>query len=151
MVRKLSIRPRWPARLQLNDPSPAHFKGDEDVPGLTLHSALWSDDIKLDDKQSVIGTGRDRHATGAVDRRPRRVGHRLPAHRAMGPPAGGPFRPITEGRAVAARASAVLRAVVSLQHVLALRRWPTDVPAQGSDGRTSNGPSTKAMTGIARS
>ncbi|XIA64442.1 flavin-containing monooxygenase [Bradyrhizobium sp. TZ2] len=43
---------------QLNDPSPAHFKGEEDFKGLTLHSALWSDDIKLDGKHvAVIGTG----------------------------------------------------------------------------------------------
>jgi 4-hydroxyacetophenone monooxygenase len=43
---------------QLNDPSPAHFKGEEDFNGLTLHSALWSDDIKLDGKHvAVIGTG----------------------------------------------------------------------------------------------
>ncbi|WP_024514406.1 NAD(P)/FAD-dependent oxidoreductase [Bradyrhizobium sp. Tv2a-2] len=43
---------------QLNDPSPAHFKGEDDFKGLTLHSALWSDDIKLDGKRvAVIGTG----------------------------------------------------------------------------------------------
>src|SRR5207249_7162001 len=27
---------------QLNDPSPAHFKGEEEFAGLKLHSALWS-------------------------------------------------------------------------------------------------------------
>src|SRR2546421_12190376 len=43
---------------QLNDPSPAHFNGEEDFSGLKLHSALWSDDIKLDGKRvAVIGTG----------------------------------------------------------------------------------------------
>src|SRR6476469_2498170 len=43
---------------QLNDPHPAHFKGEEDFKGLTLHSALWSDDFKLDGKHvAVIGTG----------------------------------------------------------------------------------------------
>jgi 4-hydroxyacetophenone monooxygenase len=43
---------------QLNDPSPAHFKGEEEFGGLTLHSARWSDDIKLDGKRvAVIGTG----------------------------------------------------------------------------------------------
>ena len=43
---------------QLNDPSPAHFKGEEDFKGEMLHSALWSDDIKLDGKHvAVIGTG----------------------------------------------------------------------------------------------
>ncbi len=43
---------------QLNDPSRAHFRGEEDFRGLILHSALWSDDIKLDGKRvAVIGTG----------------------------------------------------------------------------------------------
>jgi len=43
---------------QLNDPSPAHFTGEQDFAGLMLHSALWSDDIKLDGKRvAVIGTG----------------------------------------------------------------------------------------------
>ncbi|MGY3488842.1 4-hydroxyacetophenone monooxygenase [Bradyrhizobium sp. USDA 4011] len=43
---------------QLNDPSPASFKGDEKFTGLKIHSALWSDDIKLDGKHvAVIGTG----------------------------------------------------------------------------------------------
>ncbi|KWV49891.1 monooxygenase [Bradyrhizobium macuxiense] len=43
---------------QLNDPSPARFKGDEDFKGLKIHSARWSDDIKLDGKHvAVIGTG----------------------------------------------------------------------------------------------
>ena len=43
---------------QLNDPSPAHFKGEEDFKGEMLHSALWTDDIKLDGKHvAVIGTG----------------------------------------------------------------------------------------------
>ena len=43
---------------QLNDPSRAHFKGEETFKGTILHSALWSDDIKLDDKHvAVIGTG----------------------------------------------------------------------------------------------
>jgi 4-hydroxyacetophenone monooxygenase len=43
---------------QLNDPSRAHFKGEEDFAGTTLHSALWSDDIKFDGKHvAVIGTG----------------------------------------------------------------------------------------------
>ncbi len=43
---------------QLNDPSPARFKGDENFAGLTLHSALWSGDIELDGKHvAVIGTG----------------------------------------------------------------------------------------------
>jgi 4-hydroxyacetophenone monooxygenase len=43
---------------QLNDPSRAHFGDEEDFQGLILHSALWSDDIKLDGKRlAVIGTG----------------------------------------------------------------------------------------------
>ncbi|GAC1333934.1 MAG: NAD(P)/FAD-dependent oxidoreductase [Bradyrhizobium sp.] len=43
---------------QLNDPAPAHFPGQEDFKGQTLHSALWSDDINLDGKRvAVIGTG----------------------------------------------------------------------------------------------
>lgn len=43
---------------QLNDPLPARFNGDEDFKGLKVHSALWSDDIKLDGKRvAVIGTG----------------------------------------------------------------------------------------------
>jgi len=43
---------------QLNDPSRAHFEGEEDFQGLILHSALWSDDIKIDGKRvAVIGTG----------------------------------------------------------------------------------------------
>ena len=43
---------------QLNDPSRAHFKGEEDFQGLILHSALWSEDIKLEGKRvAVIGTG----------------------------------------------------------------------------------------------
>jgi 4-hydroxyacetophenone monooxygenase len=43
---------------QLNDPSRAHFKGEADFQGLILHSALWSEDIKLEGKRvAVIGTG----------------------------------------------------------------------------------------------
>jgi 4-hydroxyacetophenone monooxygenase len=43
---------------QLNDPSRAHFNGEEDFKGLILHSALWPDDLNLDDKRvAVIGTG----------------------------------------------------------------------------------------------
>jgi 4-hydroxyacetophenone monooxygenase len=43
---------------QLNDPAPAHFKGEDDFQGLAVHSALWSDDINLDGKRvAVIGTG----------------------------------------------------------------------------------------------
>ena len=43
---------------QLNDPSRAHFRSEEDFQGLILHSALWSDDIKLDGKRvAVVGTG----------------------------------------------------------------------------------------------
>src|SRR5260221_10610332 len=43
---------------QLNDPSPAHFKGEQDFAGLMLHSALWSEDIQFDGKHvAVIGTG----------------------------------------------------------------------------------------------
>ncbi|MGL9622706.1 NAD(P)/FAD-dependent oxidoreductase [Bradyrhizobium sp. U531] len=43
---------------QLNDPSRACFKGEENFKGTILHSALWSDDIKLDGKHvAVIGTG----------------------------------------------------------------------------------------------
>ncbi|MBR0795893.1 NAD(P)/FAD-dependent oxidoreductase [Bradyrhizobium jicamae] len=43
---------------QLNDPSPARFKRDEDFRGLRIHSARWSDDIELDGKHvAVIGTG----------------------------------------------------------------------------------------------
>jgi 4-hydroxyacetophenone monooxygenase len=43
---------------QLNDPAPAHFRGEEDFQGLILHSALWSDGVKLDGKRvAVIGTG----------------------------------------------------------------------------------------------
>jgi 4-hydroxyacetophenone monooxygenase len=43
---------------QLNDPSRAHFKDEAQFTGQILHSALWSDDIKLDGKNvAVIGTG----------------------------------------------------------------------------------------------
>ena len=43
---------------QLNDPSRAHFKGEDDFSGQILHSALWSDNIQLDGKHvAVIGTG----------------------------------------------------------------------------------------------
>jgi 4-hydroxyacetophenone monooxygenase len=43
---------------QLNDPSRAHFKGEEDFQGQILHSALWSEDVKLDGRRvAVIGTG----------------------------------------------------------------------------------------------
>jgi 4-hydroxyacetophenone monooxygenase len=43
---------------QLNDPAPARFKDDETFKGPKIHSALWSDDIKLDGKHvAVIGTG----------------------------------------------------------------------------------------------
>jgi 4-hydroxyacetophenone monooxygenase len=43
---------------QLNDPSRAHFRGEEAFGGLILHSALWSDDIDVSDKRvAVIGTG----------------------------------------------------------------------------------------------
>jgi 4-hydroxyacetophenone monooxygenase len=43
---------------QLNDPAPARFRGEEEFAGLKLHSALWSDDIRLDGKHvAVIGTG----------------------------------------------------------------------------------------------
>jgi 4-hydroxyacetophenone monooxygenase len=43
---------------QLNDPAPARFKDDETFKGQRIHSALWSNDIKLDGKRvAVIGTG----------------------------------------------------------------------------------------------
>ena len=43
---------------QLNDPSRARFKGEEDFKGKILHSALWSEDIELDGKHvAIIGTG----------------------------------------------------------------------------------------------
>ena len=43
---------------QLNDPSRAHFKDEEGFAGTMLHSALWSEDIKVDGKHvAVIGTG----------------------------------------------------------------------------------------------
>jgi 4-hydroxyacetophenone monooxygenase len=43
---------------QLNDPSRAHFQGEGEFGGQILHSALWSEDIKLDGKRvAVIGTG----------------------------------------------------------------------------------------------
>jgi 4-hydroxyacetophenone monooxygenase len=43
---------------QLNDPSRAHFRGEEDFRGQILHSALWSEDFKLEGKRvAVIGTG----------------------------------------------------------------------------------------------
>jgi 4-hydroxyacetophenone monooxygenase len=43
---------------QLNDPSRAHFRSEEEFRGRILHSALWSDDIRLDGKRvAVIGTG----------------------------------------------------------------------------------------------
>jgi 4-hydroxyacetophenone monooxygenase len=43
---------------QLNDPSRAPFRGEADFQGLILHSALWSEDIKIDGKRvAVIGTG----------------------------------------------------------------------------------------------
>ncbi|MBB4425518.1 4-hydroxyacetophenone monooxygenase [Bradyrhizobium sp. CIR48] len=43
---------------QLNDPSRAHFEGEDKFTGTILHSALWSDDINIDGKHvAVIGTG----------------------------------------------------------------------------------------------
>lgn len=43
---------------QLNDPSRARFKGEEDFAGTIFHSAMWSDDIRVDGKHvAVIGTG----------------------------------------------------------------------------------------------
>jgi 4-hydroxyacetophenone monooxygenase len=43
---------------QLNDPAPARFKDDETFKGQKIHSALWSNNIKLDGKHvAVIGTG----------------------------------------------------------------------------------------------
>ncbi|WP_038956295.1 NAD(P)/FAD-dependent oxidoreductase, partial [Bradyrhizobium japonicum] len=43
---------------QLNDPSRAHFKGEDNFKGTILHSALWSDDVNLEGKHvAVIGTG----------------------------------------------------------------------------------------------
>jgi 4-hydroxyacetophenone monooxygenase len=43
---------------QLNDPSRAHFENEGEFLGRILHSALWSDDIRLDGKRvAVIGTG----------------------------------------------------------------------------------------------
>ena len=43
---------------QLNDPSRAHFNGEEEFKGLILHSALWPDNLKLEGKRvAVIGTG----------------------------------------------------------------------------------------------
>jgi 4-hydroxyacetophenone monooxygenase len=43
---------------QLNDPSRAHFKGEENFRGQVLHSALWSDDVDIAGKRvAVIGTG----------------------------------------------------------------------------------------------
>src|SRR5436190_3927229 len=43
---------------QLNDPSPAHFEGEEDFSGLKLHSVLWSDGINIEGKRvAVVGTG----------------------------------------------------------------------------------------------
>ena len=43
---------------QLNDPSRARFRGEEDFAGTIFHSAMWSDDIKVDGKHvAVIGTG----------------------------------------------------------------------------------------------
>ena len=43
---------------QLNDPSRAQFKGEQDFRGQILHSALWSEEFKLEGKRvAVIGTG----------------------------------------------------------------------------------------------
>lgn len=43
---------------QLNDPAPARFRDDDTFKGQKVHSALWSDDIKLDGRHvAVIGTG----------------------------------------------------------------------------------------------
>jgi 4-hydroxyacetophenone monooxygenase len=43
---------------QLNDPSRARFKGEEDFRGTILHSALWSETIDVAGKHvAVIGTG----------------------------------------------------------------------------------------------
>ncbi len=43
---------------QLNDPLPADFKGQEEFRGLRLHSAAWTDDLKVGGKHvAVIGTG----------------------------------------------------------------------------------------------
>ena len=112
---------------QLNDPSPAHFEGEQDFAGLMFHSALWSDDIKLDGKRvAVIGTG----AT-AMQLVPTIADRGVSAVSAMVAPSRGLLRSHQRRRAMAARASAVLRAMVSLQHVLALRRRIVAFPAQG--------------------
>ena len=119
---------------QLNDPSPAHFKGEEDFKGQTLHSALWSDDIKLDGKHvAVIGTGATamQLVPSIADRVASVTVYQRTAQWAR--PVAGYSDPDQRRRAMAARASAVLRAVVSLQHVLALRRRPAAVPAQGPE------------------
>jgi 4-hydroxyacetophenone monooxygenase len=43
---------------QLNDPSRAHFAGEDNFRGVILHSALWSDKITIEGKRiAVIGTG----------------------------------------------------------------------------------------------
>ena len=117
---------------QLNDPRPAHFKGEEDFKGEMLHSALWTDDIKLDGKHvAVIGTGATamQLVPSIADRVASVTVYQRTAQWAR--PVAGYSDPDHRGRAVAARAFAVLRAVVSLQHVLALRRRSVAVPAQG--------------------
>ena len=103
---------------QLNDPQRAHFKGEQDFSGRILHSALWSEDIDLDGKHvAVIGTGAtamqlvpsiaDRVASLTVYQRSAQWSR----------PVAGYSDPITQGAPMAARAPAVLCAVVSLQNM----------------------------------
>jgi 4-hydroxyacetophenone monooxygenase len=43
---------------QLNDPAPAHFRGEQNFKGVTLHSARWAAGVEVDGKHvAVIGTG----------------------------------------------------------------------------------------------
>ena len=118
---------------QLNDPLPADFKGEEEFQGMRLHSALWSDDIKVDGKRvAVIGTGATamQLVPSIADRAASVTVYQRTAQWAR--PVKGYSDPIPEGAQWLLRASAVLRAVVSLQHVLAVWRRTAAVPAQGS-------------------
>jgi len=136
---------------QLNDPAPAHFKGEEDFKGLMLHSALWSDDIKLDGKHvAVIGTGAtamqlvpsiaDRVASVTVYQRSAQWSR----------PVAGYSDPIAEGarccsstcRFMCNGIASTCSGATAMGCCLSCARIPP--------GRTPVAPSTKATTAIAR-
>jgi len=114
---------------------PAHFKGQENFKGLRLHSALWTEDIDVDGKHvAVIGNRRHRDCS-LCPRSPIAVASVTVYQRTAqwARPVKGYSEAITEGAQWLLAHFALLCAVVSLQHVLALWRWTIAVPAQGSE------------------